>query len=142
MTERIDFFTAGKNLKIGKLRKIVGLDPAGPLFSFKKADERLSENDARYVEVIHTSAGQLGFAAPLGMASFYPNGGNSQPGCVRDFSGTCSHGRSYRLFTESLYSDIHFYSLQCESMDDAQKGSCHLVGKLVKMGGEPGNFER
>lgn len=136
------FILAGKHIISGKIRKIVGLDPAGPLFSYNKVDERLSENDARFVEVIHTSAGYLGFAGPLGSANFYPNGGSSQPGCERDFSGKCSHARSYHLFLESLYTDIHFYSLQCESLEEVQQGNCRIVGKVVKMGGEPGNFEK
>lgn len=56
----------------------MGLDPASPWFTHKDVDERLAETDASYVEVIHTSAGTLGFSQPIGMASFYPNGGKSQ----------------------------------------------------------------
>lgn len=54
--------------------KIVGLDPASPLFKYDDVDGRLAETDASYVEVIHTCAGTLGFSKPIGMASFYPNG--------------------------------------------------------------------
>lgn len=52
--------------------KIVGLDPASPMFNYNDVDDRLAETDASYVEVIHTCAGTLGFSQPLGTASFYP----------------------------------------------------------------------
>lgn len=38
---------AGKQIQSGKLPKIVGLDPAGPLFSYKKPSQRLDKNDAK-----------------------------------------------------------------------------------------------
>lgn len=49
---------AGKNMVSGKIGKLVGLDPALPLFSVKAVDERLAITDADYVETIHTSAGR------------------------------------------------------------------------------------
>jgi pancreatic triacylglycerol lipase len=44
----------------GQINTIFGLDPAGPLFSLKSASDRLSENDAKYVETIVTDGGYLG----------------------------------------------------------------------------------
>lgn len=38
---------AGKHVQTGKLPKIVGLDPAGPLFSLNKPHERLDRLDAK-----------------------------------------------------------------------------------------------
>lgn len=38
-----------------------------------------------YVEVLHTNAGLLGLAAPLGQADFYPNFLKTQPGCGLDY---------------------------------------------------------
>lgn len=64
----------------GRLSKIVALDPALPLFGRSQSHERLDVSDAEYVEIVHTNAGYLGFTRPLGHASFYPNGGTSQPG--------------------------------------------------------------
>lgn len=64
---------AGKNVRAGKLPKIIGLDPAFPLFSIDKPHERLNSSDAIYVETIQTS--KLGFFDPIGKVSFYPNGG-------------------------------------------------------------------
>lgn len=62
--------------------KIVGLDPAGPLFSLNKPQDRLDSTDAIYVETIQTSI--LGFHNPIGMVTFYPNGKRVQPGCGVD----------------------------------------------------------
>lgn len=75
---------AGKQLianGYGKIDVIVGLDPAGPLFSISKPNKRLADTDAEYVHVIHTDAGRLSLENPIGHADFYPNGGNEQPGC-------------------------------------------------------------
>ncbi|XP_058458910.1 phospholipase A1-like isoform X1 [Malaya genurostris] len=83
-----------------KVAFIIGLDPASPLFRFKKPIERLSATDAEYVEVIHTNGKALGFFKNIGKADFYPNGGISQPGC--GWSLTCHHERSVLYFKESL----------------------------------------
>lgn len=67
-----------------KIEWITGLDPAGPLFEvpLQSKPNRLSNEDARYVEVIHSNGGVLGFISPLGDSDFYPNGGKFiQPGC-------------------------------------------------------------
>ncbi|XP_055305837.1 uncharacterized protein LOC129570306 [Sitodiplosis mosellana] len=39
-------YLAGKYVKSGKLPKIIDLDPAGPLFSVDKPNERLDRDDA------------------------------------------------------------------------------------------------
>lgn len=66
---------AGKKVKRGKIVKIVGLDPTGPLFINAEPYERLDWTDATYVEVQHTNRDQLGYAEPIGDADFYPNYG-------------------------------------------------------------------
>ena len=63
---------------------ITGLDPAGPLFTGVDKDFRLDEDDATYVDVIHTNAGVLGTSQRVGDIDFYPNGGEHQPGCSID----------------------------------------------------------
>lgn len=76
---------------------------------------------------------------PIGTASFYPNSGMHQNGCLNNPIGyICSHTRSYEYFAESLYSKVSFYAHPCSSYDDVIKGKCLGVG--VRMGGEPGNF--
>jgi len=57
---------AGKNVKNGQVRTIIGLDPALPLYSFDSPNKRLNSNDAYYVESIQTNGGTLGFLKPIG----------------------------------------------------------------------------
>lgn len=62
---------------------ILGLDPALPLYMFNGPSSRLSASDAKFVDVIHTDGGILGYPWPLGHADFFPNGGRPlQPGCA------------------------------------------------------------
>lgn len=64
----------------GELEQIIGLDPAGPLFtlpSVVSSEYRLDQTDAQYVQVLHTSGGSLGTATKSGHADFYPNGGTA-----------------------------------------------------------------
>lgn len=66
----------------------IGLDPAGPGFEYVTLQsDRLDSTDAQFVDVIHTAVGTLGYAAPIGVVDFYPNGGTPpQPGCFESFS--------------------------------------------------------
>lgn len=130
---------AGKHVTVGQLPKIIALDPANPLFSMNRPSERVALGDARSVEVIHTNAGNLGFSAPLGDASWYPNGGRSQPGCGMDVTNGCAHSRSVQLYAESINSAVGFYSLNCESYEEVKRGRCTEVGDVLRMGGDPGN---
>lgn len=62
----------------GKIEQIIGLDPAGPLFTLPAITStkyRLDETDALYVQVLHTSDETLGVGIKCGHADFYPNGG-------------------------------------------------------------------
>jgi pancreatic triacylglycerol lipase len=106
---------------------IIGLDPALPCFSYNDIDGRLDTTDAKYVEIIHTCAGMLGFDVDIGHADYYPNGGSNQPGCsAMDVTGSCSHGRSYMYYAESIVSS-GFVSKQCNSYKDFQNGNCNGV---------------
>lgn len=129
---------AGKHMHNVTIPRIVGLDPASPLFSFDNRERRLATGDARYVEIVHSNAGLLGFSAPLGDASFYPNGGRSQPGCGWDLSKTCAHSRAYYYYAESIYSPSGFFAWQCESYEDVQNGRCHVKDpeQVVLLGSE------
>lgn len=121
----------------GKVGKIVGLDPALPFFRYDDIDGRLADTDATYVEVIHTCGGKLGYLKPIGMASFYPNRGKSQPGCKWDIIGMCAHSRSLEYYLESIIAS-RFYAFQCESFENILNGHCSGGKELVQMGGEPG----
>lgn len=70
-----DTFTAhiaghtGKNVRRGRIPIIIGLDPAGPLFSVGNAAGRIASTDADYVEIIHTNGPTLWVAgAGIGRA--------------------------------------------------------------------------
>lgn len=88
------------------------------------ASNRLSENDAKFVDVIHTDGGVLGFPFPLGDADFFPNGGIPlQPGCAeQEISKNrwltviigCSHQRAWQYFVESLRRPQAFLVDRCE----------------------------
>lgn len=131
---------AGKNVTSGRIGTIIGMDPAGPLFSIENVNGRLDRSDASYVEIIHTNSGGSGFSNPIGHADFYPNGGTRQPGCGADAS--CSHSRSHGIFAESITTPIGFWSRQCADLEEIRNNICTDVGPMVPMGGEPSNRGR
>lgn len=132
----------GKNVQSGTINSIIGLDPAGPLFSVRNPEGRIDAGDARYVECIHTNGPTIvlvgaGIGASIGHADFYPNGGSSQPGC---FTNTCSHGRAVALYVESIANNA-FHALQCEDRDSISSRRCQgLPGAW--MGGDDLNFNK
>lgn len=102
----------------------LGLDPAGPLFFLKVTSDRLDKTDAKYVQVLHTCAGRLGFSEPLGHADYWPNGGKGQPACPKaDVAGICNHALSYEYFAESLRTG-NFKAWSCSDYNDFEKNSC------------------
>nr|XP_023699905.1 lipoprotein lipase-like isoform X1 [Paramormyrops kingsleyae] len=128
-----------------KIGRITGLDPAGPDFEGAHAHQRLSPDDAHFVDVLHTfNRGSLGLSIgtqqPVGHVDFYPNGGSFQPGCnlrgalekiakfgifaIND-AVKCEHERSVHLFIDSLLhkqeaSQAYF----CGSPDMFERGAC------------------
>lgn len=77
------------------LKRITGLDPAGPLFESQHPKTRLDNSDADFVDVIHSNGenlilGGLGSWQPMGDVDFYPNGGRVQIGCSNLFVGAVS----------------------------------------------------
>ncbi|CAG9796746.1 unnamed protein product [Diatraea saccharalis] len=110
----------------GKVSRITGLDPAGPLWS--RNTDRITEEDAQYVEVIHTNTNFLGYTNPCGDADFYPNGGGSMPGC---WTNTCSHGKAYDYMASTVTYN-HLLANQCDTLRDATRNRCN--GDLNPMG--------
>jgi pancreatic triacylglycerol lipase len=132
----------GKNVRAGRINFIIGLDPAGPLFSVGNPAGRLDAGDADYVECIHTNGPTLlivgaGIGAPIGHADFWPNGGRSQPGC---FWNACSHGRAVEYYVESIQNNA-FFALQCPSRDDINASRCNITPGAW-MGGDGMNFNK
>lgn len=114
---------AASNVKSGRIPRVTGLDPALPLFSSAPTSDRLDENDAVLVDCIHTCGGLLGFYAPICTIDFYPNGGDyAQPGCWFDFFGTCSHGRSFDYYAESV--SHQFEAFNCDSLNNLNAQLC------------------
>ncbi|KAG8172162.1 hypothetical protein JTE90_012221 [Oedothorax gibbosus] len=80
---------AGKWLKYKlkqRVRRITGLDVAGPDFEDYEVGRRLDRSDAEFVDTIHSNAALsvtdgFGIMKPVGHFDFYPNGGELQPGC-------------------------------------------------------------
>ena len=98
-----------------KVTKIVGLDPAAPLFDHRhqRPDKRLNKDDAKFVEVIHTNAQELGYPKSLGHVDFYVNGGYFQKSCpiprvnmTKWKDNKCSHRYARLLFQKLLDNDI------------------------------------
>ncbi|XP_046966625.1 pancreatic lipase-related protein 2-like [Vanessa cardui] len=118
---------AGRELE-GKVARVTGLDPAGPLWNLNK--DRLSSSDGIYVEAIHTDGGVLGqgIGSAIADADFFPNGGTSQPGCLTSF---CHHKRAWELFASSVTYD-HFLGRECSNMLQVSLNTCR--GKIFKMG--------
>lgn len=116
----------GKALN-GNVGAIFGLEPALPGFPIHDSTGRLAATDAKYVEVLHTSGGKLGFKEPLGHVDFYPNGGTMQPGCGLDIWGDCAHPRAIHYFAEALNSDVGFLGRRCKEMRGMTSKKCRFM---------------
>ncbi|OXA57764.1 lipase member H-A [Folsomia candida] len=103
---------AGQHIKhyTGKpIQRVTGLDPAGPLFQFRRIKgKRLDHTDAYFVDVIHTNQARYGYIGNSGHVDFFPNGGGpDQPGCtsrsdIAGYPGSCPHQRAWEYFTETI----------------------------------------
>lgn len=108
----------------GLVKYIIGMDPAGPLFTLGNTDNRIDPSDAAYVQIVHSNGGLLGFMSAIGHSDFYPNGGDWQPGCGIDVTGACAHSRSYQYVEESIILSSGFTSTKCDSYDNFEAGVC------------------
>lgn len=106
--------------------RITGLDPAGPLF--EEYGVYLNKEHARFVDIIHTSAGRsvhkgnLGITISSGHADFFPSGGIRQPGCELH-SSTCSHSRATLYYANSVRR-CNYDAKECYNWYAFLKGMC------------------
>ncbi|XP_016845667.1 pancreatic lipase-related protein 2 isoform X2 [Nasonia vitripennis] len=120
--------------------RITALDPSEPCFEDANNPLRLSKNNAKFVDVIHTDGARytneaFGLLEPIGHADFYVNGGvANQPGCERKKrsgflfkatlhflgNGLCSHARSVEVFIDSIV--------------NANSTSCKFWGRSWQLG--------
>lgn len=117
------------------------------LFSMVDNDQRLSSDDANYVEIIHTNAGVYGFSTPIGTYDFYPNGGTLQNGCIDPkLLDACSHNRAIKYLAEQLLRlGPEYYALQCESYEKFMTGQCTnnnftIMGELERVPAAAGKY--
>lgn len=128
------------NSKNKQLKRISGMDPAGPYFEFTEDFVRLDKSDATFVDSMHTDGQkltQLGFGMLQAISDidFYPSGGYDQPGC-RSILISCSHSKSHEYFIQSII-DGGCDGFPCEGGHDAwENGECRSCGDdgCVKMG--------
>ncbi|XP_014275626.1 pancreatic lipase-related protein 2 [Halyomorpha halys] len=126
---------SGKNVTIGKIGRVTGLDPARPSFSYKYPEKRISTDSGLFVDIIHTCGGYLATPYQLGHADFFPNAGRwIQPGCGIDIKGSCSHQRAYRYYAESIRNPLAFVSTPCLEWSLFKAKECDGTFIKVTMG--------
>lgn len=94
----------------GTIRRIIGLDPAGPLYDHSNTG--LNKSCAQFVQILHTEPFGFGTSIRRGDADFFANrGSTSQPGC--SYIG-CSHDKAVYFYFASLFPKHKFYSANCD----------------------------
>ncbi|KAI5751328.1 hypothetical protein M8J77_006449 [Diaphorina citri] len=124
-----------KYLRPYKLPRITGLDPAMPMFMSRDRDHRLDSEDAKFVDVIHTSAFVQGQYSRSGHVDFYMNGGIEQPGCWNASNPfDCNHRRAPQYFAESINSKEGFWGFPCAGIISYLFGMCPVKEPIKLMG--------
>ncbi|CAG0896331.1 unnamed protein product [Darwinula stevensoni] len=152
-----------KDMGLGKLGRITGLDPAQVHFEDADPRVRLDPEDALFVDVIHTdaapvAAGGWGILQPLGHVDFYPNSGARMPGCESSLPEVvsvsdsvtdglirflvCNHVRAIDYFTESINSQCPFLAHQCSDWVEFTQGGCVSCGQKGEKCGRMGYHAR
>ncbi|XP_023228761.1 pancreatic triacylglycerol lipase-like [Centruroides sculpturatus] len=131
------------------LGRITGLDPAEPYFQGLPPIVRLDETDADFVDAVHTDSKSilmmgLGMSQLVGHVDFFPNNGQSQPGCMsskltsiitdglieggRRFVA-CNHQRAVDFFTSTInYGSCVSVGYRCSNWNTFLEGKCAECG--------------
>ncbi|KAK2905737.1 phospholipase A1 member A isoform X2 [Channa argus] len=114
----------------GRIGRITGLDPAGPMFKGADTYDRLDPSDAQFVDAIHTDSDYFGISIPVGHVDFFLNGGKDQTGCVSSRFPTmygyviCDHMRALHVYMSALNGSCPLVGIPCSSYEDFLKGNC------------------
>ncbi|XP_032290693.1 pancreatic lipase-related protein 3 isoform X2 [Drosophila virilis] len=118
--------------------RITALDPSG---DSDKLEHRLSAEDARLVEVMHTNGNGLGTMAQLGDVDYYPNGGQQQPGCsLTPEPDACSHERALDLAVEMWSTANDFVSALCSTPEAMSAQNCRWSSQRMGVEATAGIF--
>ncbi|XP_019735435.1 phospholipase A1 member A [Hippocampus comes] len=120
----------------GKIGRITGLDPAGPMFKGADTFDRLDPSDAQFVDAIHTDSDYFGISIPVGHVDFFLNGGNDQTGCSRSrFASVlgfipvygyviCDHMRALQVYMSALNASCWLSGVPCDTYQNFLQGRC------------------
>ncbi|XP_034430276.1 phospholipase A1 member A isoform X2 [Hippoglossus hippoglossus] len=114
----------------GKIGRITGLDPAGPMFKGADTFDRLDPSDALFVDAIHTDSDYFGISIPVGHVDFFLNGGMDQTGCARSRFASmygyviCDHMRALHVYMSALNGSCPMRGIPCSNYEDFLNGQC------------------
>ena len=122
---------------------LLGLDAAGPLFEGTSPSDRLSPDDANFVDAIHTFTWEhiglsVGIKQPVAHYDFYPNGGTFQPGCyfLEFYKHISKHGLNGEEEDMANSTGLHLHPCR-GPLDPEQSTSSVDSGKsLARMGAQ------
>jgi pancreatic triacylglycerol lipase len=124
---------AGQKLENVKLPRIIGIDPAGPLFSLEEFQRRINNESAKYVECIHAGS-WMNLQEHICTNDIFINGGKGQPGCFNFFrveDSVCSHIRAVDIWTEVVKNPNKFKAVMCDDLSGALRKMCKNDETLI-----------
>lgn len=120
--------------------RITGLDSAiFDIVTLMITGSRLGQNDAAFVDTIHTNSEGFGGRQTYGDVNFWVNGGLMQPSCQNSISllaKSCSHSLAYTYWAESVRSmnPNIFESKQCNNWAEFTTNTCNATAPVGYMG--------